>query len=35
MGAIAALIIVAGFGITLLVYFHFEDKKKAQMHMGE
>ena len=35
MGAIAALIIVAGFGITLLVYFDFEDKKKAQMHMGE
>lgn len=35
MGAIAALIIVAGFGISLLVYFHFDDKKKAQIHLGE
>lgn len=24
---IAALIIVVGFGTTLLVYYHFEDKK--------
>jgi hypothetical protein len=34
MGAVAALIIVAGFGITLLIYFHYEDKK-AQMNLGE
>ena len=32
---IAALIIVVGFGTTLLVYFHFEDKKEAKMHLGE
>ena len=35
MGAIAALIIIAGFGISLLIYFHFEDKKNTQIHMGE
>ena len=27
MGVIAALIIVVGFGTSLLVWFHFEDKK--------
>ena len=30
MGAIAALIIVAGFGTALLIWFHFEDKKNAR-----
>ena len=29
MGAILALIIIVVFGISLLVYFHFEDKKIA------
>lgn len=29
MGAIAALVIVLAFGISLLVYFHFEDKKNV------
>lgn len=28
MGIIIALITVLGFGISLLVYFHFEDKKR-------
>ena len=28
MGIIASLIIVAGFGITLLVYFHYDDKRQ-------
>jgi hypothetical protein len=28
MGVIAALIIVVGFGTSLLVWFHFEDKKE-------
>ena len=31
MGAIAALVIVAGFGISLLIWFHFDDKKN---HVG-
>lgn len=35
MGAILALIIVAGFGTTLLVYYHFQDKKKATLDTGE
>ena len=35
MGAIVALIIVAGFGTTLLVYFHYEDKRNAHLGMGE
>lgn len=35
MGAIAALIIIAGFGTALLIWFHFEDKKNARMHLGE
>ncbi len=35
MGAIAALIIVAGFGISLLVYFHFEDNRRTRMEIGE
>lgn len=35
MGAIAALIIVLGFGISLLVYFHFDDKKRASIGMKE
>jgi hypothetical protein len=29
---IAALIIVVGFGVSLLVWFHFEDKRDAQMN---
>lgn len=32
---IAALIIVVGFGTTLLVWFHFEDKKNARLNIGE
>jgi hypothetical protein len=28
MGIIAALIIVVGFGTSLLVWFHYEDKKE-------
>jgi len=35
MGAIAALIIIAGFGTILLVYFHFEDKKNSHVGMSE
>lgn len=35
MGAIVALIIVAGFGISLLVYFHNDDKHKTQMGVSE
>ena len=29
MGVIASLIIVVGFGISLLVYFHYSDKNMA------
>ena len=32
MGAIAALVIVTAFGISLLVYFHYDDKRQA--HTG-
>lgn len=32
---IAAIIIVAGFGISLLVWFHYEDKNKARMTSGD
>ena len=35
MGAIAALIIIAGFGTSLLVYFHFEDKKNSRVGLSE
>ena len=35
MGIIAALIIVVGFGISLLVYFHYDDKRKASMGFGD
>lgn len=35
MGAIVALIIVVVFGSSLLVYFHFEDKKNARINMGD
>lgn len=35
MGAVVALVIVAVFGTSLLIYFHFEDKKNARMNMGE
>jgi hypothetical protein len=35
LAVIAALIIIVGFGTTLLVYFHYEDKKNAQIHLGE
>ena len=35
MGAILALIIVAGFGTTLLVYFHFEDKRNARLGIND
>jgi len=35
MGLIAALIIVVGFGISLLVWFHIEDRKEAHYNMGE
>jgi hypothetical protein len=35
MGAILALIIVVGFGVSLLVYFHYDDKKRANIGMGE
>ena len=35
MGAIAALIIVTVFGTSLLVYFHFEDKRKSQLGTGK
>jgi len=29
MGAIVALIIIAAFGISLLMYFHYEDKHES------
>ena len=29
LAVITALIIVAGFGSALLLYFHYEDKKEA------
>lgn len=35
MGAIVALVIVAVFGTALLVYFHYDDKRKAHMSMNE
>ena len=35
MGAIVALIIVAVFGISLLVYFHYDDKHKTQMGVSD
>ena len=34
MGAIVALIIVAVFGVSLLVYFHFDDKRNSS-HVWE
>ena|GEM_PF-6930567 len=35
MGAIAALIIVFGFGVSLLVYFHYDDKRRAHIGFGD
>ena len=35
MGAIVALIIVAGFGISLLVYFHYDNKRRTQMGVSD
>lgn len=32
---IAAIIIVAGFGTSLLVWFHYEDKRSAHAGAGE
>jgi len=34
MGAIAALIIVTVFGVSLLVYFHYDDKKRTHMRIA-
>lgn len=34
MGAIAALIIVTVFGVSLLVYFHYDDKKHTHMRIA-
>ncbi len=35
MGAIIALIIVAVFGTSLLLYFHYEDKHNTHMGLSE
>ena len=35
MGAIVALVIVAAFGISLLTYFHYDDKRHANIELGE
>lgn len=35
MGAIIALIIVAVFGTTLLVYFHYEDKRNKHVGLSD
>ena len=35
MGAILALIIVAVFGLSLLVYFHYDDKRKAHIGLSD
>ena len=32
---IAALIIVVGFGTSLLVWFHYEDKHKSDIGLSE
>lgn len=32
---IVALVIVVGFGISLLVMFHYDDKRKARLSMEE
>ena len=34
MGIIAALIIVALFGISLLIMFHYEDKQRTGEHIS-
>ena len=34
MGAIVALIIVAVFGVTLLGYFHYTDKKDSHVELS-
>lgn len=33
MGAIVALIIVAGFGTSLLLWFHYEDKHDSGVEL--
>ena len=35
MGVIAALIIVTAFGICLLGYFHYEDKKNSSIGLSD
>lgn len=35
MGAIIALVIVATFGISLLVYFHYDDKKNRSVELSQ
>jgi len=32
MGAIVASIIITVFGVSLLMYFHYEDKNKSQVN---
>ena len=35
MGAIIALVIVAAFGTTLLVWFHYEDKRDSHIEISQ
>ena len=32
---VAALVVVVGFGTSLLVWFHYQDRKDAQIHPGD
>lgn len=32
---ISAIVIIAGFGISLLVWFHFEDKHNSEVGLSE